>query len=455
MYELHPYFTNDGSVGLFSPQDDDIYHSTYGALSESCQKFILPAHLADYISTHNSVKILDICYGIGYNSKSAMNIFLNAIEKNNKNAKNISKKYSPFTTSIAAIDTDNIYRENNNKNTPKNKNICINNSKNIEAIYADNIYPDETKEFLLDAVDTDKILIKLSPFITNKLNRKSCCKFKYDNEKYKQIKKIQKSELNILPKEFEIKDEVLILLLEKLIERNPDYFNDEIMEELLRQKKNHQFYSKYMLNLAKFYKKRGYKKTSAFNISTFLHNIYYKYISKSYKNAHEVLKNNKIYINYFAQDARKFLKSTNITYNFIFLDAFTPAKCPSLWTKDFFALLYDKLEQDGMILTYSNSAAVRNALLQNNFFVGKIYDMKLKKFVGTVATKNNDLIDYKLNDYDLGLINSKAGICWRDEDLESSNLNIIKNRDAEVINSDLSSSSKFIKGYHEKNTKKI
>ena len=44
MYELYPYFTNDGSVGLFSPEADDIYHSTYGALSEAYEKFILPAN---------------------------------------------------------------------------------------------------------------------------------------------------------------------------------------------------------------------------------------------------------------------------------------------------------------------------------------------------------------------------------------------------------------------------
>ena len=35
MYVLYPYFTNDGSVGLFSPEANDIYHSTYGALTEA------------------------------------------------------------------------------------------------------------------------------------------------------------------------------------------------------------------------------------------------------------------------------------------------------------------------------------------------------------------------------------------------------------------------------------
>ena len=60
MYQLHPYFTNDGSVGLFSPEADDIYHSTYGALSEAYEKFILPADLENYFKIHSEIKILDI-----------------------------------------------------------------------------------------------------------------------------------------------------------------------------------------------------------------------------------------------------------------------------------------------------------------------------------------------------------------------------------------------------------
>ena len=79
MYELYPYFTNDGSVGLFSPEADDIYHSTYGALTEAYEKFIFPAEIEKYFETHSEIKVLDICYGIGYNTKSFLNFLL---EKN-------------------------------------------------------------------------------------------------------------------------------------------------------------------------------------------------------------------------------------------------------------------------------------------------------------------------------------------------------------------------------------
>ena len=77
MYELHPYFTNDGSVGLFSPEADDIYHSTYGALSEAYEKFVLPANLENFFSNNSEIKVLDICYGIGYNTKNFLNFLIN------------------------------------------------------------------------------------------------------------------------------------------------------------------------------------------------------------------------------------------------------------------------------------------------------------------------------------------------------------------------------------------
>ena len=77
MYELHPYFTNDGSIGLFSPEADDIYHSTYGALTEAFEKFIIPANLKNFLRNKSEINILDICFGIGYNSKSLISEILN------------------------------------------------------------------------------------------------------------------------------------------------------------------------------------------------------------------------------------------------------------------------------------------------------------------------------------------------------------------------------------------
>lgn len=485
MYDLCPYFTNDGTVGLFSRSDDDIYHSTYGALTESWQKFILPAHFEEYLASHEEVKVLDICYGIGYNTKTALNIFVKNYftQKNNKINKHAS-------ANIAEIYGDNNKHKDTEKNVENNNfEINFNTDKqyNIATIGADNIQDQEIQNInnifenlsannddllknlscnriLIDAVDIDKVLMNLSPFIhegkKNNFSLGQCAskkEFLNDDQKNKfiQIQKIQKSKIKPPSKKFKLKKEVLIILLEKLRESNSGIFNDVILQTILNYKNYTPFLSKYMLNLANFYSNQGCNYIKKDKISAFLHNIYYRYISRSYKNTQKLLLNTQIDINFHKKDARQFIKATNNKYNFVFLDAFTPTKCPALWTVQFFNELYTKLEDDGMILTYSNSAAIRNAFLQNGFAVGKTYDYELKKFIGTVAVKNKNLIEHELDERDLDLINSKAGICFKDETLEFDNHTIIENRENEINNSNLISSSQVLKGYKNDKTKSL
>ena len=184
-----------------------------------------------------------------------------------------------------------------------------------------------------------------------------------------------------------------------------------------------------------------------------LHNIYYKYITNRYKMAIKSLKLLDVDFNLNIDDARNFIALDNNTYNYIFLDAFTPAKCPCLWTVDFFKLLYSKLDENGMVLTYSNSAAIRNAFVNAGFCVGKIYSESANKFTGTIAAKNNSLIKHELSEYDLGLLKSKAGIFYRDSNLKLDNEAIIEAHKIEVQNSDLISSSSYIKQYKKESIK--
>lgn len=450
MYELYPYFTNDGSVGLFSRQDDDIYHSTYGALTESWQKFILPAHLKEYLAAHDKVKILDICYGIGYNTKVALNVFIKNILETKKNSK---------THAVETIHTDNV---SNKKNRKRNKNIERLPSHDYSAIDTDNVKVGfecskltldnlTCNNILIDAVDSDNVLTNLSPFIkdASKFNFlfKNDCEIPVENKlKYKQINSI-KNYKKFIKKEFKLKKEVPIILLEKLFEKEPEFLNDVILQSILKDKKYTPFLNNYTINLAEFYLNRRYKQDIKGILLTFLHNIYYQYVSTSYKKAQKLLENSDFDINFHNVDVREFIKSTNNIYNFIFLDAFTPAKCPALWTVQFFGELYSKLDDDGMILTYSNSAAVRNAFLKNGFAVGKIYDPDLQKFVGTIAAKNKMLIENELDMFDLNLINSKAGICYSDENLNLDNDTIIEKRKSKLGKSKLISSSKVLKGH--------
>ena len=75
--------TQDGSAGLFNKEVNDIYHSTYGAKAEALEKFVRPLNLRKNFAQKKFLKVLDICYGIGYNTKT----FLEEVIKLNINSK--------------------------------------------------------------------------------------------------------------------------------------------------------------------------------------------------------------------------------------------------------------------------------------------------------------------------------------------------------------------------------
>lgn len=415
MYEFYPYFTNDGSVGLYSEKDNDIYHSTYGALTEAYEKFILPANFEKYFENNSEIKILDICYGIGYNSKIFLNNliennYIDTIYTNNINRSNYNDK----------IDTDNISCKNSACTSKKNENSKI----------------------YIKAIDTDKILAFLSPFIIcDKKNIPKDYKLPFDNEKISRM-------LNKPPKtKIEFQNGINLLLYEKLTRKYPEIFKNDDINRILSNKKYKQFFEADICRLFDFDKKRWYSFTPVRRFYTFLHNIYYRNISKRYKNDLKYLKNNIFNFDLKIDDARHELLDDKNIYNFIFLDAFTPAKCPALWSLEFFKLLFEHLDENGMIMTYSNSAAVRNAFINAGFFVGKIFNPSLNKFTGTVAVKNKSLIKYELSEYDLGLLKTKAGIFYRDENLTGQNEAIIAAHKKEVAESDLISSSRYIKNF--------
>ncbi len=430
MYELYPYFTNDGSVGLFSPDADDIYHSTYGALTEAYEKFILPADFEKYFSNHNKIKILDICFGIGYNTKSFLNYFYEKIFCKNDIAKNnyIETIDTNNNTYNATLDTDN-----------KNSKNLDHEHLDSEKLSTENDNSNLKPEIYIKAIDTDKTLAFLSPFIVTGKRFWRREKIKFQQEK---IEKMLKK--NSAPKIW-INDEINIILLLKIIENHPEILEDTEITRLLASSKYSRYFSGYMRRYFAFKKTKICKYTPLKLLSAYLHNIYYRYISKRQKKALNALKLLDFNFDLKIDDARKVLLTDNNIYNFVFLDAFTPAKCPCLWTVDFLRLLYSHLDVDGMILTYSNAANIRSAFLEAGFYVGKIYNAQAGKFTGTIAVKNKSLIKNELSEYDLGLLKTKAGIFYRDENLTGLNEAIVAAHKKEVETSTRISSSKFIK----------
>jgi len=69
--EPTPTLTADGSFTLFSPEFNQTFHSLYGARQEAELKFVEPTYLVK--KAHQPVlKLLDICYGLGYNTAAAL-----------------------------------------------------------------------------------------------------------------------------------------------------------------------------------------------------------------------------------------------------------------------------------------------------------------------------------------------------------------------------------------------
>ena len=180
-------------------------------------------------------------------------------------------------------------------------------------------------------------------------------------------------------------------------------------------------------------------------LERFLHNIYYDHLSNRYKKADFKKVEELFKINFYVDDARKSILNINNQYDLIFLDAFTFSKAPELWTVEFMAELYRRLSPTGILMTYSNSALVRNTFIENNFYIGKILDSKTGKCIGTVAAKEKGLIEHPLSNYELGLCSTRAGIPYRDPLLKSTKEQILKQREYDFKNSDLMTSSQYMR----------
>jgi len=407
MENVYPFVTNDGSVGLYNAEYDDIYHSVKGAYTEAWDKFTEAAEPECYLDSLDTVRVLDICYGIGYNTKSLLQKYFLYEKKILKN----SKKY---------------LKKNKNKNS------------SIDTIHSDNIKSKFLSKLFIDAVETDKNLVACSPLfkIFKKYNPKSQKLPNSKNQKYLE---------NKVKNKYKFENFIDFFILMKLAD------SDNFKEEFKALKDDFiisDFREYFDINkwaYLQFLLFQRYSDTFKWSLSTFVHNIYYRYISNCYKKALKAFRDNDIDISFNICDAREYVKSTPNTYNLIFLDAFTTNKCPCLWTYDFIKELFRLLDDNGKLITYSNAAHVRNAMLMAGFKVGKIYNKSENKFTGTIAVKDETLIKYPLTEDDLSLIKSKAGIVYRDTNLNAENGAILVERENNVKNSSLVSSSQALK----------
>lgn len=66
-----PELTGDGSFTFFSTEFGEAFHSRHGAREEAQYKFVEPTRLSEK-AQQPIVRLLDICYGLGYNTAAAL-----------------------------------------------------------------------------------------------------------------------------------------------------------------------------------------------------------------------------------------------------------------------------------------------------------------------------------------------------------------------------------------------
>ncbi len=111
-------------------------------------------------------------------------------------------------------------------------------------------------------------------------------------------------------------------------------------------------------------------------------------------------------------------------FDLIFLDGFSPMKCPEIWSIEFLSEIVSRLNKNGSVITYCSSAAIRLTLKNLGL---RIYNIKpLKKdnrnwSSGTFATYDKDLNQFEKNNFieELSImekehLKTKASIPYRD-----------------------------------------
>ena len=121
-------------------------------------------------------------------------------------------------------------------------------------------------------------------------------------------------------------------------------------------------------------------------------------------------------------DARKEILNIpkGINFDLIFLDGFSPQKCPEIWSYEFLSQLKNKIKHEGYLITYTSAAAVRKSLKNLGFNLFNILPTLSDKnnwSDGTLATfdnqQNNPYIK-QLSEMEIEHLNTKASIPYRD-----------------------------------------
>jgi tRNA U34 5-methylaminomethyl-2-thiouridine-forming methyltransferase MnmC len=143
-----------------------------------------------------------------------------------------------------------------------------------------------------------------------------------------------------------------------------------------------------------------------------------------------------IELNIMLSDARQLVKDQSNPnhipkkYDSIFLVPFSPGVSPELYSIEFLSGIKNLLKDEGMLLTYTKSAAVRYALINSGLYVGE--GPRFGRSGGTLASFSQLKIETPLSKNDERMIAlSDAGTPFRDDDLNSNGFEINERRQNE------------------------
>ena len=148
----------------------------------------------------------------------------------------------------------------------------------------------------------------------------------------------------------------------------------------------------------------------------------------------------------------------HIKFDLIFLDGFSPQKCPEIWTEEFLSKIKQSLNHRGYLITYSSSAAVRKTLIDLGLTIYKIkptIESSANWSNGTIAILNPYFDEYKKNSFlkelsvmELEHLETKASIPYRDPSFDCTSREILKNRKDEQLESNLLPTEVWRKKWH-------
>ncbi|BAQ62487.1 SAM-dependent methyltransferase [Geminocystis sp. NIES-3708] len=143
------------------------------------------------------------------------------------------------------------------------------------------------------------------------------------------------------------------------------------------------------------------------------------------------------------------LVQQNLQVDAIFLDPFSPPKCPQLWTVEFLSLLSQCLNTDGIIATYSCSAAIRAAFQLVGLKIGSNVGIGWRS-PGTLAAFTDTYLS-PLSEKELEHLKTRGAIPFRDPNLDNTAEMIKKRREEEQALSNLEFTSQWKKRWFSKN----